>query len=126
MTDALPATTMAVDRLVIAAGYGLKLYVHHGHLIIHDGVGRQRQTRRYHRATSKLKRVVVIGHDGYITLEAMRWIRDIGAAFVHVDNDANLIALSAPARHHESKLRWSIPGSTETGFVGFLSSFERW
>jgi len=21
---------------------------------------------------------------------------------------------------------WSIPGSTETGFVGFLSSFERW
>jgi len=91
--------------LVVVAGYGLKLYVHHGHLIVNDGVGRNRQTRRYHRATSKLKRVVVIGHDGYITLEAMRWIRDIGATYVHIDTDANLIALSAPARHHESKLR---------------------
>jgi CRISPR-associated protein Cas1 len=63
------------------------------------------EAARPHRATSKLKRIVVIGHDGYITLEAMRWIRDIGAAFVQIDTDANLIALSAPARHHESRLR---------------------
>src|SRR5215211_5528516 len=91
--------------VIVAAGYGLKFYVRRGHLIIEDGVGRNRQTGRYHRATSKLKRVVVVGHDGYITLEAMRWIRDIGAAFVQIDTDANLIALSAPARHHESRLR---------------------
>lgn len=58
------STTAAQDGLVVAAGYGLKLYVERGHLIVHDGVGRNRQTRRYHRATSKLKRVVVIGHDG--------------------------------------------------------------
>ena len=96
---------VAQHGVIVAAGYGLKLYVNRGHLIVHDGVGRNRHTRRYHRATSKLKRVVVIGHDGYITLEAMRWIRDIGAAFVQIDTDANLIALSAPARHHESKLR---------------------
>jgi CRISPR-associated endonuclease Cas1 len=91
--------------VILAAGYGVKLYIERGHLIVSDGVGRHRETRRYHRATSKLKRVVVIGHDGYITLEAMRWIRDVGAAFVQVDGDGNLIALSADARHHESKLR---------------------
>lgn len=112
--------------LVVAAGYGLKLYVHHGHLIVHDGVGRQRQTRRYHRATSKLKRVVVIGHDGYITLEAMRWVRDIGAAFVHVDSDANLIALSAPARHHESKLRRAqvLAATDQTGRAAIVTLLQ--
>lgn len=101
----VPTEPSVRGGIIVAAGYGLKLYVHRGHLIVEDGVGRDRHTRRYHRATSKLKRVVVIGHDGYVTLEAMRWIRDIGAAFVQVDTDATLIALSAPARHHESKLR---------------------
>ncbi len=91
--------------IIVAHGYDLKLYVKRGHLIVEDGVGRDRDSRRFHRATSKLKRVVVIGHTGFITLEALRWIRDIGAAFVQIDTDANLVALSAPARHHESKLR---------------------
>src|SRR4051812_255738 len=99
------STTTTEDGLVVAAGYGLKLYVERGHLIVHDGVGRQRRTLRFHRASSGLRRIVVIGHDGYVTLEALRWIRDVGAAYTHVDSDANLIALTASARHHESKLR---------------------
>ncbi|QEC48541.1 CRISPR-associated endonuclease Cas1 [Baekduia soli] len=112
-----PPTERPEHGVIVAAGYGLRLYVRGGHLIVHDGVGRQHRTRRYHRAISKLRRVVVIGHDGYITLEAMRWIRDIGAAFVQVDRDANLIALSAPARHHESALRRAqvLAGEQRTG-----------
>jgi len=50
-------------------------------------------------------RVLVIGHTGYITLEALRWITDIGAAFAQIGRDGELIATSAPARHHEAKLR---------------------
>jgi CRISPR-associated endonuclease Cas1 len=47
----------------------------------------------------------VIGHTGFITFEAMRWIRDIGATFAQIDTDGTIVALSAAARHHESKLR---------------------
>lgn len=36
------------------------------------------RTLRLARATSGLDRLVIIGHTGYITLEALRWIRDIG------------------------------------------------
>ncbi len=50
-------TEPADSGICVAHGYGLKLYVQRGHLIVHDGIGRQRQTRRYHRATSRLKRV---------------------------------------------------------------------
>src|SRR5262249_30975020 len=42
--------------------------------------------------TGDLKRLVVIGHTGFVTLEALRWIRDIGAAFVQIDADSNLVA----------------------------------
>src|SRR3954464_12709506 len=118
-----PTQAPTARGVIIAAGYGVKLYVHRGHLVVEDGVGRPRQTRRFHRSMSKLKRVVVIGHDGYITLEAMRWIRDVGAAFVHVDIDANLIALGARARHHESKLRRAqvLASSDEVGRVATVS-----
>jgi CRISPR-associated protein Cas1 len=91
--------------VVVAHGYGLKIHVQRGHLVIHDGIGDHRQTRRYNRATSRLKRVIVIGHTGYITLEALRWVTDIGAALAQIGRDGELIATSAPARHHESKLR---------------------
>jgi CRISPR/Cas system-associated endonuclease Cas1 len=108
--------TERADRgICVAHGYGLKLHVQRRHLIIEDGVGRQRRTRRYHRVTSKLRRVVVIGHTGYITLEALRWIQDVGAAFVQIDGHGNLIALSAPARHHEPKLRRAQVLAPESG-----------
>ena len=75
-------------RVHVAAGYGLKIYVNRGHLVVHQGVGRNRSTERFNRATSNLNRLVVIGHTGFITLEAMRWIRDVGAAFVQIDGDS--------------------------------------
>ena len=98
--------TEPADRgICVAHGYGLKLYVHRGHLIVHDGIGRQRQTRRYHRVTSKLNRVVVIGHTGYITLEALRWLQDIGAALIHIDNDGKPITTSIATGPGHAALR---------------------
>lgn len=114
----------APDRgIVVAHGYGIKLYVERGHLTVHYGVGRKRETHRYNRATSKVNRVVVIGHTGYVTLEALRWITDVGATFVQIDSDANLITLSAPARHHESKLRRAQVLAAENP-VGRLATVE--
>src|SRR5689334_10983399 len=102
----MPRKRSAGARTIcVAAGYGLKIYVERGHLVVHDGIGRDRDTRRFNRATSELKRLVVIGHTGFITLEALRWIRDIGATFVQVDADASVVAVSAPERYHEPKLR---------------------
>jgi CRISPR-associated protein Cas1 len=99
----------------LAHGFGVKVYVNRRHLIVHDGIGADRRTRRYHRVTSKLRRVVVVGHTGYITLEALRWIQDAGAVFAQIDSDGNLIAASAPARHHDPKLRRAQVLAPESG-----------
>jgi CRISPR-associated endonuclease Cas1 len=98
-------TEPASDGICVAHGYGLKIYVHRGHLIVHDGIGHNRQTRRYHRVTSKLRRLVLIGHTGYITLDALRWVHDIGAALVHVDADGRLLTASVATGPGHAALR---------------------
>lgn len=80
-----------------------KIYVERGHLVVHDGVGRNRSTRRLNRAASKFDRLVVIGNSGVITLEAMRWIKDVGASFVQIDTDSNVIAMSVSERYSSSR-----------------------
>ena len=80
--------------IIVAHGYGIKIHVHHRHLVIEDGIGRNRQTRRLHKAATKLKRLLLIGHTGYITLDALRWLRDTGAALIHIDADGRLLTTS--------------------------------
>jgi CRISPR-associated endonuclease Cas1 len=105
----------AADRIYVASGYGLKLYVHRGHLVVQDGIGRQRRTARFNRATSRLRRLVVLGHSGYITLEALRWLRDVGSAFVHIDRDGKLVACTARYGRDDPRLRRAQALAATTG-----------
>src|ERR687898_977097 len=91
------------DGIVVATGYGLKIYVERGHLIIHDGVGRERRTLRLNRATSGLERLFVLGHSGFVTLEALRWVRDIGAHFAQIGSYGEVTAASSAERFHTTR-----------------------
>jgi hypothetical protein len=42
---------------------------------------------------------------GYVTFEALRWIHDSGAAFIHIDKDHRVITASTPSRLDDSRLR---------------------
>jgi CRISPR-associated endonuclease Cas1 len=111
----------------VASGYGLKIYVERGHLIVHDGVGRDRQTQRFNRATSRLRRLVVIGRTGYVTLEALCWLRDVDAAFVQIDRDGTLVTVTAPDRAHDSRLRRAqvLAGESELGRAAIVHLLHR-
>jgi CRISPR-associated endonuclease Cas1 len=82
--------------IVTAHGYGLRVRVENRHLIVEDGFGRHRRAARYQR-TDRLRRLVIIGRSGYVTLDALRFLHDTGAAFVHVDTGGELIAASTPS-----------------------------
>ena len=45
-----------------------------GHLLIEDGLGSDRRQTRLPRVGHGLKRLVVIGSDGMISLAALRWL----------------------------------------------------
>ena len=92
ITSAFP---IEVGRGVLTVeGYGVRVYVEHGLLTVEDGVGRERRFGSFARATSGITRCVIRGVSGTISLEALRWLHDIGAAFVQLDYDASILAAS--------------------------------
>jgi CRISPR-associated protein Cas1 len=111
------ATEPTDDGICIAEGYGVEILVQRGHLIVRDGVGRDRRLRRYHRAMSRLRRVIVLGHTGYITLDAFQWLRDCRAAFLHLDSRGRLISIAAPLGPSLAGLRraQALAASSQTG-----------
>ena len=61
-----------------------------------DGIGRQRRSIVLDRAGSGLERLVLIGHAGCVTLEALAWLRAIGVALVQIGRDGEVLAHSVP------------------------------
>jgi CRISPR-associated endonuclease Cas1 len=82
--------------VLIVDGFGIALRVLYGKLRVEDGIGRQRRSLALDRAGSGLERLVLIGHAGYVTLEALAWLRAIGAALVQIGRDGEVLAHSVP------------------------------
>jgi CRISPR-associated endonuclease Cas1 len=91
--------------VLVLNGYGIRVQVNAGHLLLHDGVADERRTIRLPRVNHGLKRLVIIGNDGFITLEAIRWISDVGAAFVMLDRRGKVLAVTGPVSPSDAKLR---------------------
>ena len=103
------------DGLLVLSGYGVHLSVERGHLTFADGFGAERREGRLSRATAGLKRLVMLGHSGAVTLEAMRWLHDVGAAFVHIDADGRVITVSTRQGLDDARLRRAQAGATSNG-----------
>ena len=110
---------MTYNRAVFASGYGLRIVVERGHLLVEDAAGSSRRTRRFSRIEKDLNRLVVFGHSGTISFDALRWLKDIGAAFMHLDNDGSLIAVGIPTELRDPRIRrgQAYAAQTATGRV---------
>ncbi len=86
-------------------GYGIKVHVDRGHLAIQDGIGPVRREARLPRIGHGLRRLVVIGSDGFVSLAALRWLADQDASFVMLDRDGSVLATTGPVRSSDARLR---------------------
>lgn len=91
--------------VVTMFGYGITLRVDRGHLILEDGIGADRYQARFPRVRHGLRRVVVVGADGSVSLAALRWLADQDAAFVMLDRDGSVLAITGPVRPSDGRLR---------------------
>jgi CRISPR-associated endonuclease Cas1 len=91
--------------VLVLNGYGIRVQVNAGHLTLHDGIADERRTIRLPRVNHGLKRLVMIGSDGFITLEALRTIADMGASFVMLDRRGKVLAVTGPVSPSDAKLR---------------------
>src|SRR4051812_971887 len=100
-------TNAAISKhgVVTLVGYGIQVRVDRGHLLIEDGIGADRRLFRLARVGHGLKRLVVIGSDGMISLAALRWLSDQKASFVMLERDGKVLAVTGPVRPSEAKLR---------------------
>jgi CRISPR-associated endonuclease Cas1 len=87
------------------SGFGIKVRMQCGHLEIEDGVGPDRRRVRLARVGHGLKRLVIIGADGFISLAALQWLADQDASFVMLRTDGTILACTGPVRPSEAKLR---------------------
>lgn len=93
--------------VLVADGYGVRIHVHHGHLVIDDGIGDHRRTRQLTRSQRTVRRLVILSRTGNLTLDAIRWCTDTGITLVCVRHDGTLDLIAAPDHHHDARLRRS-------------------
>ena len=85
--------------------FGIRVAVERGHLHLADGLGDNRRAVTLSRATCKLKRLAIIGHTGTISLEAVRWLSDVGVSLTVIDKDGALLLAHGPVGRDNAKLR---------------------
>lgn len=86
-------------------GFGVRVRMQSGHLEIEDGSGPERRKIRLARVGHGLRRLVMIGSDGFITFEALRWLSDQSAAFTMLDRRGKVLVVTGPVYPSDARLR---------------------
>jgi len=86
-------------------GYGIRIQIERGHLTIEDGIAGDRRKARLARVGHALRRLVLIGSDGFISLAALRWLADQDAAFVMLERDGTVLTTTGPVYPSDARLR---------------------
>jgi CRISPR-associated endonuclease Cas1 len=91
--------------IVTLFGYGIQVRVDRSHLLLEDGIGPDRRCARLPRVGHGLRRLVIIGSDGMVSLAALRWLADQGTSFSMLERDGKLLAVTGPVCPSDAKLR---------------------
>jgi CRISPR-associated endonuclease Cas1 len=101
----IPESLQPQHGVITLFGYGIQVRVDRGHLLIDDGIGADRRQARLPRVGHGLKRLIVVGSDGMISLAALRWLADQDAAFVMLERNGSVLATTGPVRSSDARLR---------------------
>ena len=112
-TESIPVR----NGIVTLCGYGLTVSIEHGRLAMADGLGNRRRMSHFSKATCGIDRLVILGHSGTLSLEAVRWLHDIRAAVIQIDADGNLLFASSPLKERYGQLRraQALASTSQTG-----------
>lgn len=83
------------NTVLVADGYGISIRVNRGHLVISDGIGQHRRERRLPRIQRSIRRILVLGHTGTLSLDAIRWCADVGITLLQVDSDGRVLVTTS-------------------------------
>jgi CRISPR-associated endonuclease Cas1 len=113
--------TRTDQPVAIADGHGITLTVERGHLHLTDGVGRHRRQRTWTRAGCPLRRLIIIGTTGTITLDALRWCDRLNITVAILDpKNGHPQFVSTPSKSGDARLRraQAVAGTTDDHPIG--------
>ncbi len=95
-----PAGTLVVE------GFGTSISVQAGQLVVRTGTGRTVRTGRFERASRpKLRRLVIVGRTGVVTLPALDWVYQVGGSWSWIGRDGKVLATSSQLGLNDGRLR---------------------
>jgi CRISPR-associated endonuclease Cas1 len=103
------------------SGFAVQVRVDRGHLLLDDGIGANRGHARLPRVGHGLKRLVVIGSDGMVSLAALRWLADQDASLILLERDGKVLAVTGPTQPSDARLRRAQALSHTTGAALLIS-----
>jgi len=106
------------DGVITLFGFGIAVRVDRGHLVLDDGIAETRRRARFARIGHGLRRLVIIGADGHVTLAALRWLADQGVTFVMLDHDGTVLVTTGPVRPSDARLRRAQSLAHHSGIAG--------
>ncbi|MFE3653351.1 CRISPR-associated endonuclease Cas1 [Streptomyces sp. NPDC059152] len=102
-----------IGPAIIVEGFGAKLTVERGQLVIHDGFGPHRRTDRLSRIERRVERIIVTAVNGELTIDAMRWCKDVGISVIMLDPTGDVLMTSGNAYYEGRLHRAQALGSIE-------------
>lgn len=93
-----------IRGVITLHGHGIRVCVERGHLVLENGIGTHLRSR-FPRVRHGLRRLIVIGSDGTVSLAALRWLVDQKAAFVMLERDGSVLATTGPVHPSDARLR---------------------
>src|SRR5437868_9547576 len=94
------------NGVLTLSGYSISIREDNGTLLVKDGLkGRSEVERRFPRAFCPISRLLVVRSEGYLTLRAVRWLRDVGASLIVLDYDGTPLLMTAHKTNVRAGLR---------------------
>jgi CRISPR-associated endonuclease Cas1 len=97
----------SLSKVEIVDGYGADIRVKSDHLVMRNGdfSNRDRWERRVSRGRCNLERLIILSHEGTLTLDAIDWMNQLGVSAVVLDRSGKLSFCSPPQTRHDGALR---------------------
>jgi CRISPR-associated endonuclease Cas1 len=111
LADTVQANTSTFARdtsaagVCVADGMGLSIRVDRSALVVEDGMGPHRRARRFDRATHGLRRLVILGSTGNVSIDALTWCRRLGIGVVVIGPDGAALLASTPRVTDDARIR---------------------
>ena len=101
--------------VVTLFGYGIRVQVERGHLILEDRIAQNRRYGRFPRVSHGLKRLVLVGSDGMVSLAALLWLSNQDISLSMLERDGSVLATTGPVRSSDARLRRAQALAESTG-----------